>query len=174
VAPASDQGLAVSHQRYQVIPRVLVFVRSDDKVLLLKGAPDKKIWPGKYNGLGGHVERGEGVHGAARREVLEESGLQVSDLALRGIVTVDAGDAGTGVLVFVFTAVAAESSLAATVEGSLSWVPLEAVSAVDVVEDVPILLRRITAQPPEAPPFSAAYSYDPSGEIRIVFDDESL
>ena len=67
--PASDQGVATSQDRYTLVPRVLCFVTSGDEVLLLKGAPGKKIWPGKYNGLGGHVERGESVHAAARREI---------------------------------------------------------------------------------------------------------
>src|SRR5260370_42114690 len=64
-----------SSPRYSIIPRVLCFVTWMDEVLLLKGAPDKKLWAGKYNGLGGHVERGESGHAAAQREILEESGL---------------------------------------------------------------------------------------------------
>ena len=42
--------------RYQVVPRTLCFIIHDDDVLLLRGAPTKRIWPNKYNGVGGHVE----------------------------------------------------------------------------------------------------------------------
>ncbi|MCH7664271.1 MAG: NUDIX domain-containing protein, partial [Chloroflexi bacterium] len=63
---ASHQG--ESNDRYQLIPRVLIFITRGDEVLLLKGAPDKNLWANLYNGVGGHIERGEDVLSAARRE----------------------------------------------------------------------------------------------------------
>ena len=68
--PQSDQG--ITKDRYTVVPRVAIFLRRGDAVLLLKGAPTKRLWANKYNGLGGHVERGEDAMSAARRELLEE------------------------------------------------------------------------------------------------------
>lgn len=40
--PATEQGVAVSRQRYKLIPRVLCFVLHQGEVLLLQGAPTKK------------------------------------------------------------------------------------------------------------------------------------
>ena len=68
-----DQGLQSRRDRYQAVPRVLIFLRNRDDVLLLKGAPDKRIWANKYNGVGGHIESDEDVISAARREVTEET-----------------------------------------------------------------------------------------------------
>ncbi|MDP3183744.1 MAG: NUDIX domain-containing protein, partial [Anaerolineales bacterium] len=65
--PASEQG--VSRDRYMLIPRTLIFLRRGDSVLLIKGAPHKRLWANKYNGVGGHLERGEDVLSAARREL---------------------------------------------------------------------------------------------------------
>ena len=62
--------------RHLVVPRVLIFLTRTtgagvQEVLLLKGAPTKRLWANKYNGLGGHVEATEDVYAAARREVHE-------------------------------------------------------------------------------------------------------
>ena len=100
----NEQGVTRSVDRYKVIPRTLAFVTNGADVLLLRGGPHKKLWAGLYNGVGGHVERGEDIYNAARREIREETGLEVTDLRLCGVLHIDAGDPGAGVLVFVFRA----------------------------------------------------------------------
>ena len=72
---ASEGEQFVSRGRYTVIPRTLVFLRNGDDILLLKGAPTKRLWAGRYNGLGGHVEADETIMAGALREVREEAGL---------------------------------------------------------------------------------------------------
>lgn len=159
--------------RYQIIPRVLCFVTSGQDVLLLKGAPNKKIWAGKYNGLGGHVERGEGVYAAARREIREEAGIGVTDLRLRGVVTIDSGEE-PGIGLFVFTAQASQRETIASAEGALEWVPLDKVPTLNAVEDLPILTRHLFGRPPEAAPFGAHYHYDAGGHLVMeFFSDEA-
>ena len=159
--------------RYQVIPRVLCFVTSGSEVLLLKGAPDKKLWAGKYNGVGGHVERGESVHAAARREILEETGLTVSDLRLCGVIMIDIDDQ-PGIGMFVFTALAASRDFTASAEGALAWVPRERVAELDTVEDLPRLLPLVFSLPPGAPPFGGHYSYGPEGQLQMEVFSEAL
>jgi len=84
---ADAQGL--NTERYAVVPRVLIFPFSaDGKVLLLSGAPHKRIWAGLWNGIGGHIEAGESVLTAARRELCEETGLT------RKVDFLRAGDGG--------------------------------------------------------------------------------
>ena len=168
--PASDQGVAQSRTRYHLVPRVLCFVTSGDEVLLLKGAPDKKLWPNKYNGLGGHIERGESPPAAAEREIREEAGLAVRDLRLRGVITIEAGEA-VGIGLYVFTAVALSRQTVASHEGLLEWVTRPELAQRDLVEDLPALLPRVLGMPPDAAPFGAHYSYDPAGRLRIEFFD---
>jgi 8-oxo-dGTP diphosphatase len=128
--------------RYTVIPRVLVFLTRDDEVLLLRGAPDKKLWAGKYNGLGGHIEPGETPHQAAVREVSEEAGLTVEALTLRAVVHVMLASA-PGVLFFVFTGVAPSGELRPSIEGVPVWVTRSEISRLPLVEDLPELLPRV-------------------------------
>lgn len=164
----TEQGVDVAARRYKVIPRVLVFVLRDDDVLLLKGAPDKRIWPGRYNGIGGHVEADEDVYTAARREVKEEAGIVARDLRLRGVINIDVGGP-TGVMLFVFTACAGNEELVPSPEGTPEWVPRQRVRELQVVQDLPSLLERIASMDESAPPFAARYFYDEAGQLQICF-----
>jgi 8-oxo-dGTP diphosphatase len=167
--PASDQGVSVSRHRYQIIPRVLCFVRHDADLLLIRGAPTKRIWADKYNGLGGHLEPGESPTAAARREIREESGLDVNDLRLRGVVTIQADDP-IGIGLYIYTAWAASRDVIASTEGQLEWVPSNAVTTRDLVEDLTTVIPHLLRLPDDAPPFSAHYSYDGAGRLMIRFD----
>jgi 8-oxo-dGTP diphosphatase len=160
--------------RYQVIPRTLCFITHDDDVLLLRGAPDKPIWPNKYNGVGGHVEPDEDIHSAALREIREETGLAVRDLRLRGVINipVDAGN-NTGILVFVFTATATKREVQPSEEGTLEWIPHDRLAGLDLVEDLPILLPRVLAMDADKFPFFAHYSYDKQDRLAVTFAEET-
>lgn len=161
--PQSDQG--VTNDRYMLIPRTAIFVRRGEEYLLIKGAPTKRLWAGKYNGLGGHVERGEDALSAAQRELLEEAGIH-ADLWLCGTVIVDAGEAG--ICLFVFVGENAQGEVRASKEGLVEWVPIEAVGQLPVVEDLPILLERIHRMRKGNPPFFAR-SYYEDGKLTVVF-----
>lgn len=124
-----------------VIPRVLCFITHGDDVLLLRGAPDKRLWANRYNGIGGHLEPGEDVYSAARQEIHEEAGIPITELRLRGVITVAPERDEPGVLLFVFTAQALSRDMRASAEGQPIWVARDPISALDVVEDVPVVLK---------------------------------
>lgn len=166
--PKSEQG--VSADRYTIIPRTLIFVIRDDSVLLIKGAPDKRLWANKYNGIGGHIERGEDVYSAAKRELNEETGLSDLDLRLAGTVMVDAGE-HIGIGLFVFRGVLANQNdqLQSSTEGALEWVPFDHLERYPLVEDLPILLPKIFQTKAGDLPFAARYFYDEKDELQIQF-----
>ncbi len=148
-----------------LIPRTAIFVRRGDEYLLIKGAPTKRLWAGKYNCLGGHVERGEDVHSAAGRELLEEAGV-TADLWLCGTVIVDAGD--VGICLFVFCGENVRGEVNASKEGAVEWVRKEALQHLPVVEDLPVLLGRIDAMQRGDPPFAARSFYE-DDRLKVVF-----
>lgn len=100
----------------------ICFLRRGDRVLLLNR--EKPPWMGCWNGVGGKLRPDETVHACAVREVREETGILMSSLRPRGVVTwtVDGALAG-GMYAFVGEPddSAFGAGIADTVEGILAW-----------------------------------------------------
>ena len=163
----NEQG--VNKDRYQLIPRCLIFIKQNDCFLLLKGSPQKKIWANKYNGVGGHIEHDEDIKSAAQRELFEETGL-TSNLDLRGIITVDPGG-DVGVCIFVFTGDSYFGDLIPSKEGELHWVKQNELQNLPLVEDVQVILDQIEKMQKNSPPFIAHSSYNADGILTVNFRD---
>ena len=166
--PVSDQG--ITRDRYMVIPRTAIFLRRGDAYLLLKGATTKRLWANKYNGLGGHIERGEDALSAARRELFEEAGL-TADLWQCGTLMVDTAQE-IGICLYVFTGECETGEPQASVEGLAEWVPYKRLTEIPVVEDLPSLLSRIHQMKRGDPPFSARSFYDEKEKLTVWFCKE--
>ena len=151
--------------RFSIHPRTLVFLLNGDDVLLINRAPELRLFPGQYNGIGGHVERGEDVLSSAMREVREETGLDVERLSLRGVLTVArsqyrdgvSSEDAPGALVFIFVGHTDQRHTRASDEGKPVWVPLQRLCEVNLVPDLYELLPRLLSRPAdEGPIFVAA------------------
>ncbi len=117
--------------RYAPTLTVLAYVVRDTEVLLChRIARTDDEQHGKWNGLGGKMERFESPLEAVRREVREEAGLELTEVTLRGTLNWPGfGRDGADVFGFVFlvTGFTGEPP-ASNVEGTLAWQPLDALA----------------------------------------------
>ena len=149
-----------------MIPAILqtaVFVLSADRTRVLLMHRDKwaeDVHYGKYLSLGGHVEADEDVLTCARREVFEESGLTVTDLALRGTVMwTGFGPRRQDLLCFMFRAdTFTGTPHGGNDEGTLEWVPLDALDTRPMWDSDPLWLPLVFDADPR--PFYAVIPYD--------------
>lgn len=124
------------------IPAVSVAVRRGDTVLLVKRGREPSR--GYYAFPGGRVERDEGLEDAARRELLEETGLHVGKLALVRDYLIEGrhGDRMVRYRLHVFAAIHdAGEAVAGDDAEEAGWFGLEAMRAMllsDFVLDVAI------------------------------------
>jgi len=160
-------GQRLDPDRYALIPRTLTFLERGGQILLLRLAEGRGAWAGRYNGIGGHIERGEDPLSAARREVAEETGLQARGLKLCGVVAVDPGNR-IGIGLYVFVGEPGLGAMRPSAEGILEWASPDNMAALPLVSDLPFLLPRALAAYREGTTFSAAYQATAEGALEIV------
>ncbi|HWQ59520.1 MAG TPA: nucleotide exchange factor GrpE [Candidatus Fimivivens sp.] len=102
-AKHDDESAANSDALFRMTAKAVLF-GPDGRVLLLTRAKGGKRGPGKRDLPGGHVDPGETPEETVRREVLEETGLTVTDTAPLPTFAVFKGDDGSSVQKFRFVA----------------------------------------------------------------------
>jgi len=167
----SLEGQRLQTDRYQVVPRTLCFLLRGDEILLLQLALDRGPWGGKWNGVGGHIERGEDPKRAAKREIFEETGYSPDTLRLAGIAMIDTRtDPGIALYIFVGE-IHEDTPPQHNEEGTLHWIQLSDLHDLELVEDLPQLIPKSTEAQRTKYPFSAFYEYDSEGNLTITFEE---
>lgn len=100
----------------------LALVRNGDKLLL--GLKKRGFGAGKWNGFGGKVEHGETIFDAAKRELLEESGLAAEALQKCGLVTFTFADGSPTLELHYFSVTSFTGSPVETDEMKPQWFPI--------------------------------------------------
>jgi len=134
--------VTVERGRHSARLVTLAFVRSGTDVLLLRHPDASDRFRGLWNGVGGHVEPGEGIRAAARRELREETGLDVEGLRLCGVIH-ESGLLGHAHVLFVFVGEAPGRELQPRQGLEVAWQPIERLGELPLVDDVAELLPRL-------------------------------
>ncbi len=137
-----DNPICNRPNTFTVIPRVLAFIEHNDEVLMIERSKKDAFAYQKLNGIGGHIEKGEDPLTAIRREVKEESGLEITKFNLNAVIFIDV-ETEKGVCVFVFSTLYEGGKLQSSNEGELVWVKKNDLTNQNVVEDVPLIMELI-------------------------------
>ena len=74
-----------------------------------------------------------------------------------------------GIALYLFSGDCMEGEAIPSEEGTAEWIPFDEISALPVVEDLPILLAKIRDMRRGDPPFSARSYYDERGQLTVKF-----
>lgn len=124
----------------------LCYIEKDDCYLMLhrvKKAVD--INKDKWIGIGGHLEEGESPEECLVRETREETGLELTDYSLRGVITFVTDSYPTEYM-FLYTAAGFTGTLLSCDEGDLEWVPIKDVEKLPIWEGDKVFFRLLREQ----------------------------
>lgn len=142
---------------------VMVMVTDDhNQVLTLERT---RSWQG-VTFPGGHLQAGESVLDCARREVAEETGIRIRDLALAGLIHWANREDGERYLVWCVRARAASGTLVDSPEGHAAWLPLDRLTEYPLSPGFAGQLRLFT----DDTLFEAFGTYGPGGDSPLTFD----
>lgn len=140
-----------------MINSTLCYLEKDGQYLMLhRVKKEKDINKDKWIGVGGKFEDKESPEDCLKREVLEETGLTLTDWRYRGIVTFVSNEAPTEYM-HLFTAEGFEGEMKTCDEGTLEWVPIETVPTLNLWPGDKIFLRLLSEN---APFFSLKLTYE--------------
>jgi len=145
----------------------LVYAVKGDEVLLHRRVkdPNKGLWVAP----GGKLEPDESPAECAIREMREETGLELRELSLRGIMTEVSPRPDYQWMTFIFAATRWSGELApAPGVGEFRWVKTPEVFALEIPPTDRIFFARVMRL--TDPPFLLKFTYD--AELRITRMDE--
>ena len=149
----------------------LCYIEKEDSYLMMhRVKKEKDINKDKWVGVGGHFEEGESPEECLLREVREETGLELTDYRLRGIITF-ATDVYPTEYIFLYTADGYTGELIECNEGNLEWVKKEAVYDLPIWEGDKVFFRLLEEG---RPVFSLKLRYEGDCLAEVVLDGQKI
>lgn len=119
----------------------LCYIEKDNKYLMLhRVKKENDINRDKWVGIGGHFEADETPEECLLREVREETGLELTDYRLRGIITF-ISDRWPTEYMFLYTASGYTGEISTCDEGLLEWVEKNMVYSLPIWEGDKIFFK---------------------------------
>lgn len=149
----------------------LCYLQQDDCYLMLHRTKKKNDEnEGKWIGVGGKMEEGESPDECVCREVLEETGLSMTQWHYRGIVTF-VSDCWEGEYMHLFTSSAFEGILSQCDEGELAWIPRNQLPQLPQWEGDRIFLSLLEQ---DIPFFSLKLCYKQDRLIKAILNGKEI
>lgn len=148
------------------------FIKKGSKYLMLHRHPKKKIMPDVWMAPGGHREFNEGLFEAARREVMEETGLNIKNLKLKAVGNAYLKDLDQEFYFFMVTADYSSGDLKQKIDdGEFVWLTKNEVLTLDnLLAELKKVLPHILSDNPEVISYKAVYD---KGNEMSFFELES-
>ncbi|MCM1990909.1 8-oxo-dGTP diphosphatase [Oceanirhabdus seepicola] len=141
----------------------LCYIEKDEKILLLKrNKKENDVHEGKWIGLGGKIEQGESPAECIIREVKEESGLNIMNPKLRGILTFPQFKDNIDWYVFLYTANEFTGDLIDSPEGHLEWIDKDKVLKMPTWEGDLVFLNMLLKDEKN---FEIKFEYNNEGKL---------
>ena len=146
----------------------LCYLRKNNQTLMLhRVKKENDMHKGKWNGLGGKLESGESPEECAIREVREESGIDIRNPQLKGVLTFPAFSNNEDWYVFLFLITDFSGTMIDSDEGKLEWIDNDKLFDLPLWEGDKYFLKWLDA----APFFSAKFIYKNKKllDYKVVF-----
>ena len=150
----------------------LCYIEKDEKYLMLHRVKKKNdMNHDKWIGIGGKLEAAESPFDGAKREILEETGLTVSSLDYRGIVTFVSDEFGTEYM-HLFHTKSFEGAIREDCdEGNLEWIEKKKLLSLPIWEGDKIFLSLLDEP---VPFFSLKLSYEGDTLVYAALDGKEM
>ncbi len=144
------------------------FIKKGNKYLMLHRASHKKIMPDVWMAPGGHIEFNEGLFEAAKREVLEETGLKIKNLKVKAVGTAYLKDLDQEIFFHLVTADYASGKIIQNdQDGELKWLTKTQIAKLpNLLSELHLILPYLFSK--RAPVISYKATYE-SGNKMIDF-----
>ena len=139
-----------------ILATMVYCIKDGDVLLMLRNKePNLGLWVGP----GGKLEPGESPYDCAKRELYEETGLEVNDLHFRGLITEISPRPDWQWLMFLYVATEFSGTIVEDKrEGRLSWCALSEVMQLPIPEADSVFFQKVINI--NMPFYQAKFVYD--------------
>lgn len=142
-----------------IVVTLQCFVKKDGKYLMLHRNPSKKIMPNVWMAPGGKREFNEGLFEAARREIMEETGLKIKNLEVRATGNAYLKDIDQELFFQFLVADFAGGKLIDSEDGELKWLtPQEIIKLSNLLAELKEVLPLVLSRKPKIISYKAVYA----------------